>query len=160
MKLGKFREGQMAVVMTLVIATLVGVMSLCADVGIMYYNWVQLQKGADAAAMAGASYLNEGAAGVTLAAADVNADGSGYDRAHRRDHRADRRADAEVDVGHRRHVVEHERQGGRVAELVLRRFLDLAGPDLHRHPAVIEGGLNRHLSTKFTPPCALARTRS
>ena len=66
MKLGKFRKGQIAVVMTLVIATLVGVMSLGADVGVMYYNWVQLQKGADAAAVAGASYLNEGAAGVTL----------------------------------------------------------------------------------------------
>jgi hypothetical protein len=76
-KLGKFRKGQMAVVMTLVIATLVGVMSLGADVGVMYYNWVQLQKGADAAAVAGASYLNEGAAGVTLAAADVNANCTG-----------------------------------------------------------------------------------
>ena len=77
MKLGKFRKGQIAVVMTLVIATLVGVMSLGADVGVMYYNWVQLQKGADAAAVAGASYLNEGAAGVTLAAADVNANCTG-----------------------------------------------------------------------------------
>src|SRR6266850_2787145 len=77
MKLRKFRKGQIAVVMTLVIATLVGVMSLGADVGVMYYNWVQLQKGADAAAVAGASYLNEGAAGVTLAAADVNANCTG-----------------------------------------------------------------------------------
>ena len=77
MKRGKFRKGQIAVLMTLVIATLVGVMSLGADVGVMYYNWVQLQKGADAAAVAGASYLNEGAAGVTLAAADVNANCTG-----------------------------------------------------------------------------------
>src|SRR5258708_36476345 len=36
-----------------------GVMSLGADVGVMYYNWVQLQKGADAAAEARASYPNE-----------------------------------------------------------------------------------------------------
>ena len=43
MKLGKFRKGQMAVVMTLAIATLLGVMALGTDVGVMYYNWMQLQ---------------------------------------------------------------------------------------------------------------------
>jgi Flp pilus assembly protein TadG len=57
MKLGKFRKGQMAVVMTLAIATLLGVMALGADVGVLYYNWAQLQKAADAAALAGAGKL-------------------------------------------------------------------------------------------------------
>jgi len=70
MKLMKFRRGQMAIVMTLAIGTLLGVMALGADVGVMYYNWNQLQKGADAAALAGANYLN---GGITFATANVNA---------------------------------------------------------------------------------------
>jgi hypothetical protein len=57
MKLAKFRKGQMAVVMTLVIAALLGVMALGTDVGVMYYNYMQLQKAADAAALAGATYF-------------------------------------------------------------------------------------------------------
>jgi Putative Flp pilus-assembly TadE/G-like len=47
----------MMVVFALAAATLCGVMALCADVGVLYYNWVQLQKAADAAALAGANYL-------------------------------------------------------------------------------------------------------
>src|SRR5712671_5975833 len=70
MKLRKCGEGQIAVLMTLVIATLVGLMALGADVGVMYYNWNQLQKGADAAALAGANYLN---GGITFASTNVNA---------------------------------------------------------------------------------------
>jgi hypothetical protein len=70
MNLKEFYNGQMAIVMTLAIATLLGVMSLGADVGVMYYNWNQLQKGADAAALAGANYLN---GGITFATANVNA---------------------------------------------------------------------------------------
>jgi hypothetical protein len=70
MKLMKFCKGQMAIVMTLAIATLLGVMALGADVGVMYYQWNQLQKGADAAALAGANYLN---GGITFATANVNA---------------------------------------------------------------------------------------
>jgi hypothetical protein len=70
MMLGKYRKGQMAVVMTLAIATLLGVMALGTDVGVMYYNWGILQKGADAAALAGANYLN---GGITFASAKVNA---------------------------------------------------------------------------------------
>ena len=45
------------VVFALGAVALVGVMALGADVGVLYYNWVQLQKAADAAALAGASYL-------------------------------------------------------------------------------------------------------
>jgi Flp pilus assembly protein TadG len=74
MKLRKFGKGQIAVVMTLALATLLGVMALGADVGVMYYNYIQLQKGADAAALAGANYLN---GGITFASANVNASCSG-----------------------------------------------------------------------------------
>jgi Flp pilus assembly protein TadG len=72
MKLGKFRKGQMAIVMTLAIATLLGVMALGTDVGVMYYNYLQLQKGADAAALAGANYLSENLTGEAFASANVN----------------------------------------------------------------------------------------
>jgi len=57
MRCFKFRKGQMAVVMTLAIATLLGAISLCTDVGVLYYNWMQLQKAADAASVAGATYF-------------------------------------------------------------------------------------------------------
>jgi len=39
--------------MTFAIATLLGAMALGTDVAVMYFNWVQLQKGADAAAIGG-----------------------------------------------------------------------------------------------------------
>ena len=52
-----FFKGQMAVVLTFAIATLLGAMALGTDVAVMYFNWVQMQKGADAAALAGAFYL-------------------------------------------------------------------------------------------------------
>jgi Flp pilus assembly protein TadG len=53
----KFAEGQTAVIMTLVIGVLLGAMALCTDVGLFYFNWMQLQKAADAAALAGANQL-------------------------------------------------------------------------------------------------------
>jgi Flp pilus assembly protein TadG len=56
-RLPKHGQGQMTVVFALSAVVLVGVMALGADVGVLYYNWVQLQKAADAAALAGASYL-------------------------------------------------------------------------------------------------------
>ncbi len=52
-----YRKGQIAVVMTFAIATLLGAMALGTDVAVMYFNWMQLQKGADAAALAGAGWL-------------------------------------------------------------------------------------------------------
>ena len=73
MKLEKFRNGQIAILMTLAIATLLGVMALGTDVGIMYYHHMQLQKGGDAASLAGANYLNEANTGLALASAKVNA---------------------------------------------------------------------------------------
>ncbi|MBF6558705.1 MAG: hypothetical protein IVW56_00335 [Candidatus Binataceae bacterium] len=65
MKLSKYFNGQMAVVFTLILATMMGVMALGTDIGVMYYQWVQLQKGADAAAVAGANFLNGGIAPAT-----------------------------------------------------------------------------------------------
>ena len=38
---------------------LVGAIALCTDVAVMYFNWMELQKAADAAAAAGANYLPE-----------------------------------------------------------------------------------------------------
>jgi uncharacterized membrane protein len=50
-------HGQVGVIMTLVLATLIGAVGLCTDVGVLYFNWVQLQKAADSAALAGAIHL-------------------------------------------------------------------------------------------------------
>jgi hypothetical protein len=72
MKPGKFSKAQAAVILTLVIASLLGVMALGADVGVMYYNWNQLQKGADAAALAGANYLSEDLTGEAFASTKVD----------------------------------------------------------------------------------------
>jgi Flp pilus assembly protein TadG len=53
---GKSR-GQVMVLYAGVIAVLLGAVGLCTDVGLMYFNWQQLQKAADAAVLAGANYL-------------------------------------------------------------------------------------------------------
>jgi hypothetical protein len=57
MKPRKFLKGQIAVIMTLAMATLLGAMALGTDVAILYFNWVQLQKAADSAVLSGALYL-------------------------------------------------------------------------------------------------------
>ncbi len=51
------KRGQTAVLFTLVIASLLGAMALCSDVGVLYYTSIQLQKAADAAALAGAGFF-------------------------------------------------------------------------------------------------------
>jgi len=61
-KISEKSRGQIAIVYALALVTLVGVISLCADVGIMYVNWQQTQKVADAAAVAGANFLQGGQA--------------------------------------------------------------------------------------------------
>ncbi len=53
----RYSSGQSLVVFSFAVATLIGAMALGADVAVFYYNWVQLQKAADASALAGASYL-------------------------------------------------------------------------------------------------------
>jgi Putative Flp pilus-assembly TadE/G-like len=58
-------KGQIAVIMTICLPVLIGVIGLGADLGVLYFNWVQLQKAADAAALAGASQLTGDTATTT-----------------------------------------------------------------------------------------------
>jgi Flp pilus assembly protein TadG len=60
-------KGQILVVMSLAVVTLVGAMSLAIDTGVVYYNWMLLQKAADAAVLAGATYLPSDPASATSA---------------------------------------------------------------------------------------------
>jgi Flp pilus assembly protein TadG len=53
----RLTKGQMAVVITIAMPVLIGAMGLGMDMAVLYYNWVQLQKAADAAALAGAEQL-------------------------------------------------------------------------------------------------------
>jgi hypothetical protein len=50
-------RGQVAVLYAGIVAVLIGAIALGADVAVMYVNWEQMQKTADAAAIAGANYL-------------------------------------------------------------------------------------------------------
>jgi Flp pilus assembly protein TadG len=50
-------RGQTVVMLTLLIPILLGAVALGTDVAVFYYNWSQLQRGADAAALAGGAYL-------------------------------------------------------------------------------------------------------
>lgn len=50
-------RGQVAVLYAGVVAVLLGAVALTTDVAVMYVNWQQAQKVADAAAIAGANYL-------------------------------------------------------------------------------------------------------
>lgn len=61
-------RGQIAVVMTIAIAALLGAIALSTDVGLLYYNWGLLQKAADSAVLAGANNLPSDAAGAVVAA--------------------------------------------------------------------------------------------
>lgn len=53
----RFSRAQMIVVLTLALPTLLAGVGLSADLGVLYFNWVELQKAADAGALAGAQYL-------------------------------------------------------------------------------------------------------
>jgi Flp pilus assembly protein TadG len=50
-------NGQIMVILAVVLPTLVGAMALCVDIAMFYSNWANLQKAADSAALAGAHYL-------------------------------------------------------------------------------------------------------
>lgn len=52
-----FQKGQTAVLVTITLVALLGMVSLGTDVAVLYFNWVQLQKAADASVLAGAHYL-------------------------------------------------------------------------------------------------------
>jgi Putative Flp pilus-assembly TadE/G-like len=64
----RHHQGQIAVVLALTLPVLLGSMALCADVGVFYFNWLQLQKAADAAVLAGANYLPLDPAGAVTTA--------------------------------------------------------------------------------------------
>jgi Flp pilus assembly protein TadG len=53
----RYSKGQMAVVYTLALVALLGAAAFGTDVAVMYVNWQHLQKGVDAAALAGAKNL-------------------------------------------------------------------------------------------------------
>jgi Flp pilus assembly protein TadG len=53
----RLSKGQFLVLFTLVLPVLLGAVGLAADLGVVYFNWSVLQKAADAAALAGATYL-------------------------------------------------------------------------------------------------------
>ena len=50
-------SGQTVVLVALMLPALLGAVALGTDVTVFYFNWVQLQKAADAGALAGANYL-------------------------------------------------------------------------------------------------------
>jgi Putative Flp pilus-assembly TadE/G-like len=50
-------RGQVLVIMTIALPVVLGVMALCTDVAVMYWNWEQLQRAADSAVLAGATFL-------------------------------------------------------------------------------------------------------
>jgi Flp pilus assembly protein TadG len=55
--LARRTRAQIALILTLVLPVVLGAVLLGADFAVMYYNWGLLQKAADSAALAGASYL-------------------------------------------------------------------------------------------------------
>jgi len=56
-KTSKRAKGQTLVIAALAMVGLLGGVSMGTDVAMLYFNWVQLQKAADAAVLAGANYL-------------------------------------------------------------------------------------------------------
>ena len=59
-KLFEKSRGQVFVLYTLALVALLGALAMGTDVAVMYVNWQQAQKVADAAALAGANYLSGG----------------------------------------------------------------------------------------------------
>ena len=55
--MSKFSRGQTFVIVALMVPALLASVALGTDVAVFYFNWVQLQKAADSAVLAGANYL-------------------------------------------------------------------------------------------------------
>ena len=70
-----FRRGQIMVLYGGMIAALLGATALCTDIAVMYANSIQLQKAADSAAIAGATYLTGIAFSQTPASGCTSANG-------------------------------------------------------------------------------------
>jgi Flp pilus assembly protein TadG len=64
-------RGQISVALILVMTVLLGAIGLGADAALLYFNWVILQKGVDAAALAGAGYLQSSDTSATTTAINV-----------------------------------------------------------------------------------------
>lgn len=60
-------KGQISVALILVMTVVLGAVGLGADAAVLYLNWVILQKGVDAAALAGAGYLQSNSESVASA---------------------------------------------------------------------------------------------
>jgi putative Tad-like protein involved in Flp pilus assembly len=61
-------KGQVLVLVTIAMVALLGMLAVCTDVAVLYHNWSQLRKEADAAALAAASYLPDNPAKATTTA--------------------------------------------------------------------------------------------
>lgn len=61
-------SGQTLVIITLILPALLGAVALGTDATIFYFNWVQLQKAADSAALAGANFLPDNPSQATATA--------------------------------------------------------------------------------------------
>lgn len=64
----KRTRGQSIIIVTLASVALLGGVSLGSDVAMLYFNWVQLQKAADSAVLAGANFLPDNPSGATTTA--------------------------------------------------------------------------------------------
>jgi len=61
------KKGQISVALILVMTVILGTIGLGADIAVLYFNWVILQKGVDAAALARAGYLQSDSESVSQA---------------------------------------------------------------------------------------------
>lgn len=66
----RFSRGQVLVYVAIAMVALLGCLALATDVAIFYFNWAQLRKETDAAALAGASYLPSDPSAATSTASD------------------------------------------------------------------------------------------
>src|SRR6202162_4057967 len=64
-------RGQTVVIVALVVPALLGAIELGTDVSVFYFNWMQLQKEADAAAIGGANYLPDNPSAAQTAATQL-----------------------------------------------------------------------------------------
>jgi hypothetical protein len=73
-------RGQVLVLVAVAIFVILGALGLCTDIAVFYFNWSQLRKEADAAALAGASYLpNDTGLATTTSAQYVQLNGQAGD---------------------------------------------------------------------------------
>jgi Flp pilus assembly protein TadG len=64
-------SGQTMVIIALVLPVLLGSIALAVDVAVFYFNWTQLQKATDAAALGGANYLPDNPSQAKTVASQV-----------------------------------------------------------------------------------------